>query len=92
MEKIVYIVEDKNIGNMYGFRSREKALNFILNNYLDSNFGGVKNAIMEELHKEEPDIKKIERMLNYIEDDFKNLIKQGYTDGFMFIREVKIEE
>ena len=92
MEKTIYIVEDENNGNMYGFWSKEKAINFIINNYLDSNFGGVKSAIMEELYREEPDIEEIEGMLDYIKNDFKNLIEHGYADGFMFIREVKIEE
>ena len=91
MEKTIYIVEDENNGNMRGFWSKEKATNCIIHNYLDSDFGGVKNAIMEELHREEPDIDEIEGMLNYIKEDLQNIFEHGYADGFMFMREVEIE-
>ena len=91
MKKTVYIVEDENNGNMHGFYSKEKAINFIINSYLDNDFGGVKNGIMEELHREEPDVEEIEGMLNYIKEDLQNIFEHGYADGFMFMREVEIE-
>jgi len=92
MKKTVYIVEDENNGNMRGFWSKEKAVNFIINNYLNSDFGGIKNTIMEQLHKEKPDIEEIDGMLDYIKNDFKELIEHGSVDGFMFTREVEVEE
>ena len=91
MKKTVYIVEDENNGNMHGFYSKEKAISFIINSYLDNDFGGVKNGIMEELHREDPDVEEIEGMLNYIKEDFQNILEHGYAEGFMFMREVEIE-
>lgn len=90
MEEIVYIVEDENNGNMYGFWSREQALKFMVNNYLDCGLGGMKDAIIEELHNENPDVNEIESMLDYMRDDIRDMLEHGYADGFMFMREVAI--
>ena len=91
MEEIVYIVEDENNGNMYGFWSREQALRFMVNNYLDCGFGGMKDAIIEELHNENPDMNEIESMLDYMRNDIRDMLEHGYADGFMFMREVAIK-
>lgn len=91
MEEIVYIVEDENNGNMYGFWSREQALKFMVKNYLDCGFGGMKDAIMEKLHNENLNVNEIDSMFDYMRDDIRDMLEHGYADGFMFMREVAIK-
>lgn len=93
MNSVVYVVENYKTGDMYGFQDREKALKFIIQRYIEDNFGGIKNAIMEECHQgEDIDLDEIDGMLDYIRNDLTQVLTTNSIEGFMTMREVFIEE
>lgn len=93
MNSVVYVVENYETGDIYGFQDKEKALKFIIQRYLEDDFAGIKNAIMEECRQEENiDLDKIDGMLDYIRNDLTQILTTGSIEGFMTIREVFIEK
>lgn len=93
MNSVVYVVENYETGDMYGFQDKEKALKFIIQRYLEDDFAGIKNAIMEECRQEENiDLDKIDGMLDYIRNDLTQILTAGSIEGFITMREVFIEK
>ena len=93
MNSVVYIVENYETGDMYGFQDREKALKFIIQRYIEDDFAGIKNAIMEECRQEENiDLDEIDGMLDYIRNDLTQVLTTDSIEGFMTMKEVFIEE
>lgn len=93
MNSVVYVVENYKTGDMYGFQDREKALKFIIQRYIKDDFGGIKNAIMEECHQgEDIDLDEIDGMLDCIRNDLTQVLTTNSIEGFMTMREVFIEE
>ena len=93
MNSVVYVVENYETGDMYGFQDKEKALKFIIQRYIEDDFGGIKNAIMEECCQgDDIDLDEIDGMLDYIRNDLTQVLTTDSIDGFMTMKEVFIEE
>ena len=89
MNEIIYILEDYDTGDMTGYWSKEAAMNAMIDFYLETGFGHLKQSIVEAAKKDKLD--EVERLLDNIKEDFQTMLGDGhYIDCLMGMREVEI--
>lgn len=90
MNEVVYVIEDYDSGDMTGYWSKEAAINAMVDFYLETDFGHLKQSIVEAAKKDNLD--EVERLLDNIKEDFRTMLRDGhYVDCLMGMREVMIQ-
>ena len=90
MNDIIYVIEDYDTGDMTGYWDKNKAINSMVDFYLDTNFGHIGDAIVKAARENK--LEEVQRLLDNIKEDFSTLFGDGhYIDCLMGMREVVVE-
>ena len=89
MADVVYVVEDEYTGTYIGFWSKEAAIKYIAQLYVDNGFGGLYDTICLDIEHESGKQCIIDS-LEQIKEDIRHLVEFGYIDSLAYIHEVEI--